>query len=148
MRSAASFVRGGARGARRVGDLTAGPVPPRGSPRPPGSGVSPGPAPPMTTELEMSRHRPPSGRTRGKAQVAPGTIRNPTEPSREGQSERSAHQPAHPRADPRGPAGVWLLPNPSGLNASYQPPALTAAFAELRAATFGPVSGPKVAARS
>ncbi len=48
-----------------------------------------------------------------------------------------------PQPDRLGPAGVWLLPNPSGLNASYQPPALTAAFAELRAAAFGPVSGPR-----
>jgi double-stranded uracil-DNA glycosylase len=31
-------------------------------------------------------------------------------------------------------AGVWVLPNPSGLNASYQQPALTASYAELRAA--------------
>ena len=31
-------------------------------------------------------------------------------------------------------ARVWLLPNPSGLNAHYQQPALTAAYAELRAA--------------
>jgi TDG/mug DNA glycosylase family protein len=31
-------------------------------------------------------------------------------------------------------AGVWVLPNPSGLNASYQQPALTAAYAALRAA--------------
>ena len=29
---------------------------------------------------------------------------------------------------------VWVLPNPSGLNAHYQQPALTAAYAELRAA--------------
>jgi TDG/mug DNA glycosylase family protein len=28
-------------------------------------------------------------------------------------------------------AGVWVLPNPSGLNAHYQQPALTAAYAEL-----------------
>lgn len=34
-------------------------------------------------------------------------------------------------------AAVWLLPNPSGLNANYQLPALVAAFAELRAAAFG-----------
>jgi TDG/mug DNA glycosylase family protein len=33
-----------------------------------------------------------------------------------------------------GPSQVWLLPNPSGLNAHYQLPALAAAFAELRAA--------------
>jgi len=31
-------------------------------------------------------------------------------------------------------AGVWVLPNPSGLNAHYQQPALTAAYAQLRAA--------------
>jgi TDG/mug DNA glycosylase family protein len=31
-------------------------------------------------------------------------------------------------------ARVWVLPNPSGLNAHYQQPALTAAYAELRAA--------------
>ena len=30
---------------------------------------------------------------------------------------------------------VWLLPNPSGLNAHYPQPALSAAYAELRAAT-------------
>jgi TDG/mug DNA glycosylase family protein len=32
---------------------------------------------------------------------------------------------------------VWLLPNPSGLNAHYQQPALTAAYAALRAALDG-----------
>src|SRR5437868_7009477 len=31
-------------------------------------------------------------------------------------------------------AAVWTLPNPSGLNAHYQQPALTAAYAELRRA--------------
>lgn len=31
-------------------------------------------------------------------------------------------------------ARLWVLPNPSGLNASYQQPALTAAYAALRAA--------------
>jgi double-stranded uracil-DNA glycosylase len=39
-------------------------------------------------------------------------------------------------------AGVWVLPNPSGLNAHYQQPALTTAYAEVRAAAFdepGPV---------
>jgi TDG/mug DNA glycosylase family protein len=41
---------------------------------------------------------------------------------------------------PQGFAGaeVWVLPNPSGLNASYQQPALTAAYAELRAAAYPP----------
>ena len=32
-------------------------------------------------------------------------------------------------------AGLWLLPNPSGLQAHYQLPELTAAFAELRRAS-------------
>lgn len=32
-----------------------------------------------------------------------------------------------------GVTGLWVLPNPSGLNANYQLPALTAAFADLRA---------------
>lgn len=36
-----------------------------------------------------------------------------------------------------GPAGVWLLPNPSGLNASWQLPRLTAAYTELRTAAWG-----------
>jgi TDG/mug DNA glycosylase family protein len=39
-----------------------------------------------------------------------------------------------------GPAGVWLLPNPSGLNASWQLPRLVQAYAELRAAAV-PDSG-------
>jgi TDG/mug DNA glycosylase family protein len=33
-----------------------------------------------------------------------------------------------------GPSGVWLLPNPSGLNASWQLPRLAEAYAALRAA--------------
>jgi TDG/mug DNA glycosylase family protein len=36
-------------------------------------------------------------------------------------------------------AGVWVLPNPSGLNAHYQQPALTASYAELRRAAFAPI---------
>jgi TDG/mug DNA glycosylase family protein len=32
---------------------------------------------------------------------------------------------------------VWVLPNPSGLNAHYQVPELVAAFRELRDAAFG-----------
>lgn len=39
-----------------------------------------------------------------------------------------------------GPATVWLLPNPSGLNASYQQPALTAAYRALREAAYGPAT--------
>jgi len=37
-----------------------------------------------------------------------------------------------------GGARVWLLPNPSGLNAHYQLPALVAAFSDLRAAIARP----------
>jgi TDG/mug DNA glycosylase family protein len=39
-----------------------------------------------------------------------------------------------PQAEPLGDTGVWLLPNPSGLNAHYQLPELTAAYAALHAA--------------
>ncbi|SDZ11054.1 G/U mismatch-specific uracil-DNA glycosylase [Micromonospora pattaloongensis] len=35
-------------------------------------------------------------------------------------------------------AGLWVLPNPSGLNAHYTVTTLAAAFAELRAATLVP----------
>jgi TDG/mug DNA glycosylase family protein len=34
--------------------------------------------------------------------------------------------------EPIGPARLWILPNPSGLNASWQLPRLTEAFRELR----------------
>ena len=34
--------------------------------------------------------------------------------------------------EPLGATGVWVLPNPSGLNAHYQLPELTAAYAALR----------------
>ena len=34
-------------------------------------------------------------------------------------------------------AKLWVLPNPSGLNAHYQPPALTELFGELREAARG-----------
>ncbi|MFI5930272.1 G/U mismatch-specific DNA glycosylase [Micromonospora sp. NPDC051543] len=37
-----------------------------------------------------------------------------------------------PQPDPMGPARVWVLPNPSGLNAHFPLPALTAEFARLR----------------
>ena len=36
-----------------------------------------------------------------------------------------------------GPSQVWLLPNPSGLNASWQLPRLAEAYGELRAAARG-----------
>jgi len=37
-----------------------------------------------------------------------------------------------------GPAGVWLLPNPSGLNASWQLPRLAETYAALRTAALTP----------
>ncbi|HET6533101.1 MAG TPA: G/U mismatch-specific DNA glycosylase [Actinoplanes sp.] len=39
-----------------------------------------------------------------------------------------------PQPDPVGGVAVWVLPNPSGLNAHYTVDGLAAAFAELRAA--------------
>jgi double-stranded uracil-DNA glycosylase len=48
---------------------------------------------------------------------------------------------AHPRAaigpqpDPLGATPVWVLPNPSGLNASWTLPRIAASFRELREAT-------------
>ncbi len=39
-----------------------------------------------------------------------------------------------PQPDPLGTARLWILPNPSGLNASWQPPRLAAAFRELKEA--------------
>jgi double-stranded uracil-DNA glycosylase len=39
-----------------------------------------------------------------------------------------------PQPDPLGAARLWILPNPSGLNASWQPPRLAAAFRELKEA--------------
>jgi TDG/mug DNA glycosylase family protein len=37
-----------------------------------------------------------------------------------------------PQPDALGPSSLWVLPNPSGLNAHYQLPALTELFSELR----------------
>ena len=39
-----------------------------------------------------------------------------------------------------GPTGVWVLPNPSGLQARYQLPEMVEMYATLRAAAFGPES--------
>ena len=39
-----------------------------------------------------------------------------------------------PQPEPLGPARLWILPNPSGLNASWTLPRLTQAFRELREA--------------
>jgi TDG/mug DNA glycosylase family protein len=46
---------------------------------------------------------------------------------------------AHIGAQPGflGTARLWILPNPSGLNASWQPPRLADAFRELRTAAAG-----------
>ena len=41
-----------------------------------------------------------------------------------------------------GPSGVWLLPNPSGLNASWQVPRLAQAYAGLREAAGVPDARP------
>jgi len=37
-----------------------------------------------------------------------------------------------------GPSGLWVLPNPSGLNANYQLPKLAEMFSELRIAASAP----------
>lgn len=42
-----------------------------------------------------------------------------------------------PQPEPIGATRVWVLPNPSGLNAHYTPAALGRLFAELRAAVEG-----------
>jgi TDG/mug DNA glycosylase family protein len=44
------------------------------------------------------------------------------------------HAAVGPRPDRLGGTRVWILPNPSGLNAHWSAAALAAAFAELRAA--------------
>jgi TDG/mug DNA glycosylase family protein len=44
--------------------------------------------------------------------------------------------------DPMGSTGVWLLPNPSGLQARYQLPEMIAMFAQLRTAAVKQ-SGPR-----
>jgi len=41
-----------------------------------------------------------------------------------------------PQPDPFEGARVWVLPNPSGLNAHYQQPDLTAAYTDLHRAAF------------
>jgi TDG/mug DNA glycosylase family protein len=52
------------------------------------------------------------------------------------------------QADDLAGARVWILPNPSGLNASYQLPALVRAFRELREAAGLPPAAPAPRARS
>jgi TDG/mug DNA glycosylase family protein len=46
-----------------------------------------------------------------------------------------------PQAAALGPTRVWVLPNPSGLNAHWTPPALAGEFARLRAQASPPGSG-------
>lgn len=45
-----------------------------------------------------------------------------------------------PQPERLGPARLWLLPQPSGLNANHQMPELTAAFRELREARPSPTA--------
>jgi TDG/mug DNA glycosylase family protein len=42
-----------------------------------------------------------------------------------------------PQPERLGSSGLWVLPNPSGLNAHYQLPALVEVYGELRLAAFG-----------
>ena len=60
---------------------------------------------------------------------------------------------AAPRAvvgpqEPWGATGVWVLPNPSGLNAHYQLPELTAAYAALQSRSGTGSSSASAASRS
>ena len=48
------------------------------------------------------------------------------------------HAAVGPQPEPLGATRVWVLPNPSGLNAHYQLPALVAEFARLRRAAAAP----------
>jgi len=47
-----------------------------------------------------------------------------------------------PQAAPLGPARVWVLPNPSGLNAHWTPAALAGEFARLRLEAIDPSGAP------
>ena len=50
--------------------------------------------------------------------------------------------------EPLGATGVWVLPNPSGLNAHYQLPELTAAYAALQSRSGTGSSSASAASRS
>jgi TDG/mug DNA glycosylase family protein len=47
-----------------------------------------------------------------------------------------------------GGAGLWVLPNPSGLNAHYQLPALARLYGELRAAVHAGEEAPRKVSRT
>lgn len=53
---------------------------------------------------------------------------------------RRVHASFGPQAECLGSAGVWVLPNPSGLNASHQPADLARAFRRLRTASIDSVA--------
>lgn len=60
-----------------------------------------------------------------------------------GAYKRAFNRPAAlmgPQPEPLAGAQVWVLPNPSGLNASYQLPALERAFRDLRTAAGMPLA--------
>ena len=69
-------------------------------------------------EAKVARHRPARWRSSAWAPTAP-PFRRPR--------ATLGRQP-----EPMAGAEVWMLPNPSGLQATYQLPDLVAAFAELR----------------
>jgi double-stranded uracil-DNA glycosylase len=48
------------------------------------------------------------------------------------------HAVVGPQPERLGPAGLWVLPNPSGLNANHQPADLARAFRDLHAAARPP----------
>jgi len=51
------------------------------------------------------------------------------------------HADTGPQPDPLGPSRLWVVPNPSGLNAHWSLDAIAAAFSALRAAADGGVGG-------
>ncbi len=73
---------------------------------------------------------------RGRAPAARGSRSSGSRPT----ARRSA-RPAPsvgPQEEPLGGTGVWVLPNPSGLNAHWQLPEMIAEYARLRAAAGAP----------
>ena len=82
-----------------------------------------------------------AGRGRGAAAGAGGAdaarLARPSSGSRRTGRRSRARTPSSGRRSALGATGVWVLPNPSGLNAHYQLPDLTAAYAALREAAAG-----------